>query len=149
MITLTLEQLQTIYIQAEKIYPEECCGLLLGKIEGENNLVSEVRETENSWNAEDFEFLSLTERTKRTNFSIAPEVILKVQKEARDRNLAIIGIYHSHPDHAAIPSEFDRLIAWPQYSYVIASVRQGKVIDVRCWKLDKDHQFQSEEILVE
>lgn len=146
MITLSSEQIQQIHTHAEKIYPEECCGLLLGEIAEEHKIVTEVRETENSWNAEDFEFLSLRERTKRNNFSIAPKVLLQVQKEARDRNISIIGIYHSHPDHPAIPSEFDRLIAWPQYSYIIVSVQAGKVIDLRCWRLDDTHQFQAEEI---
>ena len=146
MITITSEQVKQIQRHAEKIYPEECCGLLLGKIEGENNNVIEVRETENSWNPEEFEFLSLTDRTKRNNFTIAPEVVLQVQKEARDRNLSIIGIFHSHPDHSAIPSEFDRLIAWPEYSYIIVSVQAGKIVDIRCWKLDDNHQFQAEKI---
>jgi proteasome lid subunit RPN8/RPN11 len=82
--------------------------------------------------------------------------MLKAQKDARDseallrsadRNLDIIGIYHSHPDHPAVPSEFDRAIAWSQYSYIIVSVQQGKACDLKSWSLDDDHQFQPEEIL--
>lgn len=75
--------------------------------------------------------------------------MLKVQKEARDRQLDIIGIYHSHPDHPAIPSEFDRLCGWQAYSYIIVSVLQGKARDVLSWSLDDNHQFQPEEIVVE
>ncbi|ACK70605.1 Mov34/MPN/PAD-1 family protein [Gloeothece citriformis PCC 7424] len=148
MIKLTSKHLQQITQQAEKTYPEECCGLLLGKLEPDTNHVIEVRATENSWNNQDFEFLSLTEGSKRDRFTIAPEVILKIQKEARDRNLLIIGVYHSHPDHPAIPSEFDRLIAWSQYSYIVVSVQAGKAVDLRSWKLDDSHQFESEEILL-
>jgi proteasome lid subunit RPN8/RPN11 len=73
--------------------------------------------------------------------------MLKAQKQARDRNLDIIGIYHSHPDHPAVPSEFDRAIAWQQYSYIIVSVQQGKACDLKNWSLDDDHQFQPEEML--
>ncbi len=52
MIRATLEQIQQIRAHAENTYPEECCGLLIGKIEGENKILIEVRATENSWNAE-------------------------------------------------------------------------------------------------
>jgi proteasome lid subunit RPN8/RPN11 len=144
MIQLTANHLQQITSHAESTYPEECCGLLLGKIAGEPTQVIEVIATENSWNAEDFASFSFNRGSKRNRFSIAPAILLKVQKLARDRNLLIVGIYHSHPDHVAIPSEFDRQIAWPNYSYLIAAVPQGKVSDICAWKLDENHQFQSE-----
>jgi proteasome lid subunit RPN8/RPN11 len=72
---------------------------------------------------------------------------LRVQKQARDRELDIIGIYHSHPDHPAIPSEFDRAIAWHHYSYIIISVQQGIASDLRSWTLDPHHQFQPEDMI--
>ncbi|MEW6498957.1 MAG: M67 family metallopeptidase, partial [Cyanobacteriota bacterium] len=84
--------------------------------------------------------------SRRHRFSIAPQVMLKAQKDARDRNLNIIGIYHSHTDHPAIPSEFDRAIAWSQYSYVIVSVQQGSACDFKSWSLDEEHKFQPEKI---
>jgi proteasome lid subunit RPN8/RPN11 len=146
-IRVSTEQIEQICLHAEKTYPEECCGLLLGIINERDKLVVEVRPTENSWKAELTELLPIETGSKRNRFSIAPEVLLRVQKEARDRNLSIIGIYHSHPDHPAIPSEFDRAIAWQQYSYTIVSVQQGRAQDIRSWKLDEAHQFQNEEIL--
>jgi len=73
--------------------------------------------------------------------------MFKAQKDARDRNLDIIGIFHSHPDHPAVPSEFDRAIAWQQYSYIIVSVQQGKAWELKSWSLDDNHQFQPEELL--
>lgn len=144
MIRATLEQIQQIRAHAENTYPEECCGLLIGKIEGENKILIEVRATENSWNAEATEFLPVEAGSKRNRFSIAPEVLLRVQKETRDRNLSIIGIYHSHPDHPAVPSEFDRAIAWQQYSYMIISLSQGRAVEIRSWFLDENRQFQPE-----
>jgi proteasome lid subunit RPN8/RPN11 len=73
--------------------------------------------------------------------------MFEVQKEVRSRNLDIIGIFHSHPDNPARPSEFDRAIAWQSYSYIIVSVQQGKACDLKSWILDDDHQFQPEEIV--
>ncbi|WP_156818171.1 Mov34/MPN/PAD-1 family protein [Mastigocladopsis repens] len=83
---------------------------------------------------------------KRTRFAIAPQVMLQAQKEARDCKLNIIGIYHSHTDHPAIPSECDRQLAWQEYSYIIVSVQKGKASDIKSWLLDDNHQFQQEAI---
>jgi proteasome lid subunit RPN8/RPN11 len=151
-LQINLEQIEQIKAHAEKTYPEECCGLLVGKIERQQKrlqkILWEAIATENSWNDEsELAKLSKTPGSKRDRFSIAPSVLLKWQKEARDRHLSIIGIYHSHPDHAAIPSEFDRAIAWQQYSYIIVSVREGRAIDFRSWAIDETHRFQPEEIV--
>lgn len=152
MLNLHSHHLQDIQSHAESTYPEECCGLLLGRLNGETKTLIEVLPTENSWDeetADDFQSidgLSKRKSSKRNRFSIAPQVMLRVQKEARDRNLNIIGIYHSHTDYPAVPSEFDRVIAWPQYSYIIVSVQQGLVCDLKSWSLDDNHQFQPEEI---
>ncbi|MGK7875748.1 MAG: Mov34/MPN/PAD-1 family protein [Xenococcaceae cyanobacterium] len=153
MIKVRPEHLNMMRNHAESLYPEECCGLLLGKISDRDKTLTQVWQTENSWNADaaesfqEIEGSAVGESSKRNRFSIAPEVMLNAQKEARDRNLAIIGIYHSHPDCPAIPSEFDRAIAWQQYSYIIVSVLQGRGSDILSWTLDDDHQFQPEEIL--
>lgn len=152
MIFLSAEHLDRLVNHAARIYPEECCGLLLGAFDRGEKTVVEVRETENSWDGASEDLLKLEKETqrspsKRNRFSIAPEVLLEVQKEVRDRNLAIIGIYHSHPDCAAIPSQFDRAIAYEGYSYLIISVRQGKAADILSWTLDEARQFQPEEIV--
>jgi len=68
------------------------------------------------------------------------------QREARNRQLDIIG-YHSHPNTCAIPSEFDRVCAWHQYSYIIVSVQNGKACDLKSWSLDDRNCFQPEEIV--
>jgi proteasome lid subunit RPN8/RPN11 len=71
---------------------------------------------------------------------------MSVQRDGRERNLDIIGIYHSHIDHPAVPSECDRRLAWSSYSYVIVSVVHGKASDLKSWCLDDQHQFQPEPI---
>ena len=153
MITVQQEHLEQIYIHAQKTYPQECCGLLLGKMNNDNKIVVQVWETENVWNqdaAQSFQEITGTVRqfSKNNNFSIAPEAMLKAQKYAFQQQLAIIGIYHSHPDYLPIPSEFDRQIAWQQYSYLIVSVIQEKAGELRSWILNDEHQFTEEEIIV-
>lgn len=108
--------------------------------------------TENTWSAETSEPFQIIDAkslvsNKRSHYTIAPEVMLLAQREARNRQLDIIGIYHSHPDTCAIPSEFDRVYAWHQYSYIIVSVQNGKACDLKSWSLDDHNRFQPEEIV--
>ncbi|KAF3889481.1 MULTISPECIES: M67 family metallopeptidase [Nostocales] len=143
MIHLNPEHLQTIYSHAETTYPEECCGLLLGSLTDSNKIALEVIPTENAWSETSDPFEDST-ATKQRRYTIAPQVMLQVQKDARDRNLSIIGIYHSHINNPANPSEFDRQLAWQEYSYLIVSVMDGKVAGIKSWILDDNHQFQAE-----
>jgi len=155
VLKLHSDHFQAMQTHAESTYPEECCGLLLGLLRGDVKTLVEVLPTQNSWGDEgvdDFQAIESSAQrksSKRNRFSIAPKVMLQAQKDARDRNLDIIGIFHSHPDHPAVPSEFDRAIAWQQYSYIIVSVQQGKACDLKSWSLNDEHQFQPEEILAE
>ncbi|TAG02897.1 MAG: M67 family peptidase [Oscillatoriales cyanobacterium] len=118
-IALSPEQILSIRSHGESAYPEECCGLLLGTITDDIKTLVEV------W----------------------PEDMLRAMKHGRDRTLDIIGIYHSHPDCPAVPSECDRKMAWAKYSYIIVSVRQGSSEDLRSWSLDAEGNFQAEEII--
>jgi proteasome lid subunit RPN8/RPN11 len=147
VLQLLPKHLQTIYTHAETTYPEECCGIILGNLTSEGKTVVEVMPTENAWNAETAAELpgdDTLDYSKRQRYAIAPQVMLHAQKEARDSKLNIIGIYHSHTDHPAIPSEYDRQLAWQEYSYIIVSVQNGKASDMKSWTLDDNHQFQQE-----
>ncbi|MFN6540491.1 MAG: Mov34/MPN/PAD-1 family protein [Nostoc sp. EkiNYC01] len=157
MIRFNEQQLQTIRTHAENIYPEECCGIILGYLGGGGKTTVEVIPTENAWNTEAAAEFSgdvsrqaasrlRTAESKKRQYTIAPEVMLQAQKQARDRSLSIIGIFHSHPDNPAVPSECDRLYAWQGYSYIIVSVQNGKAAELRSWSLDDTHQFQPEAI---
>lgn len=175
IIQLTPDQLQQISTHAERTYPEECCGLLIGQIDrtynSEHNSASyltktvlEVWPVPNAWSSEiatDLDTNLDTDRAtvipiaaplclrldKTDRYWIDPREMLKVQRYARDHQLNIIGIYHSHPDHPAVPSECDRSLAWAQYSYLITSVHRGKAQATHCWSLDDEHQFQPEAIV--
>ena len=137
---------------AERVYPEECCGLLLGKLDRTSRdeaplyQVVELILLENRWNADSSgstaSGFTPSGFTKKRRYTIDPKDMLRSQKQARERGLSIIGIYHSHPDHVAEPSECDRIQAWPDYIYSIVSVMKGRAVDTLHWTLDSDHQFQ-------
>ncbi|MBW4497766.1 MAG: M67 family metallopeptidase [Oscillatoria princeps RMCB-10] len=148
VIKLHPEHLQTIRAHAESTYPEECCGLLLGAISGDEKTVVEVWPAPNAWTAETAEELSAeASLTKERRYVIEPRAMLEAQREARNRQLVILGFYHSHPDSRAIPSECDREYAWAIYSYIIVGVRQGIAGEIGSWCLDDARSFEAEEIL--
>lgn len=139
------QQLQT---HAEQTYPRECCGLMLGQLSGDTYQLLELWQAENAWEDDAANLLREADETGATytserRYTIAPELMLQAQKTARDRQWQILGIYHSHPNATASPSECDRQWAWPEYLYVILAVRQGVAEEVRCWQLDETHQFQA------
>lgn len=139
MIELAGAHLKLLNAHAERDYPYECCGLLLGSFKAAG--LKQIRETYAISNARE-------EQAKRTRFLIRPDELLRGETFARARELEVVGFYHSHPDHPAVPSEYDREHAWPTYSYVVVSVLQGQVDEVRSWELEADRScFNEEEIL--
>ncbi len=144
-IEISATQLKIIYSHAEAIYPEECCGILIGTLKRDpdnNKIVIEVIPTINTWEGSSDEI----SRTKYSRYIIPPQEIFQAQKRAENLQLEIIGFFHSHPDTVAIPSECDREQAWEIYSYPIISVIQGKVQSIGSWVLDDNRIFQSEQI---
>jgi proteasome lid subunit RPN8/RPN11 len=126
-LTIATADLEAIRAHAERSYPEECCGLLLGHDGPAGAAVAAIRPAENS-----------RSDRRENRFEILPETVLAVHREARQRGLAVIGTYHSHPDHPAAPSEFDREHAWPGLSYLIVSVRRGAAGEAKSWRLRDD-----------
>jgi len=135
-------------------YPNECCGILLGNSNGARRVVQEVVPLKNirhdAQRAQ--EILPLDEpgrESERNRFLIDPLEQLRVEKDARARKLEVLGYYHSHPDHPARPSQYDRDHAWPWYSYVIVSVERGVPKDLTSWVLSDDRaRFDEEQIEV-
>ncbi|KKI98577.1 M67 family metallopeptidase [Prochlorothrix hollandica] len=163
MLYLTSPHLAMLRHHAAQTYPEECCGLLLGTLGGDRKQCHEILPTANAWvppeEGDRTAALGLDpgypgptpnhrNPSRRDRFAIDPRDLLQAQRDGRHRKLVIIGIYHSHPDHPAQPSERDRVAAWPHYSYLILSVSQGNTVDYRSWSLNDRHQFQSEAVIV-
>ena len=85
--------------------------------------------------------------SRRRRFAIAPEALLRAQKEARAAGLEVLGYYHSHPDAPAVPSARDLETAWPEVSYVIVAVERGRPGELRSWRLDPAQRgFEEERI---
>jgi proteasome lid subunit RPN8/RPN11 len=128
--------LQAIGHHASVSYPEECCGVLIGHAGSETSptLVERILSVGNE-----------REDSRHNRYVISPETILAAQKEARALGLDIVGYYHSHPDHPARPSEFDREHAWPGLSYLIVAVERGRVVEARSWRLTDDRESFDEE----
>ena len=135
-LVLLPRHLFTIQRHAQIAYPEECCGILMGRpLRGREGVFVERVLSVPNGHTED--------RSRR--FSIAPETLLAAQKEARGIGLEIVGYYHSHPDQPARPSEHDREHAWPGLSYLIVSVNGREVAETRSWRLADDRsQFEEE-----
>lgn len=143
-------QIQIIYCHAEQLYPEECCGILLGEIDGISKTVVEVIPTDNVWmqpkSIDNPTALDEVNRSKTSRYAIDPQAMFAAQKRSRDLQLEIVGFFHSHPDYPAVPSECDRDLAWDVYSYPIVSVINGKATDLKSWVLNTEGIFQQEEI---
>jgi len=118
-----------IRIAGETAYPDECCGILIGEVDSGGSKI--VKRTEAVNNARE-------EGEKRHRFLITPEDILHAERIARAARLEIMGFYHSHPDHPASPSEYDKDHALPFYSYAIVSVEGGRSKELRSWELSPD-----------
>jgi proteasome lid subunit RPN8/RPN11 len=157
MLILTPALLQEICHHAQQTYPEECCGILLGYLgpTAEKTLIQAIP-TRNAWSeatAVELQAQIAPSRhapnlARRDRYWIDPGDLLQAQKLARSRNQQIIGIYHSHPDHEALPSEADRRLAWSTYAYLIVSVHQGSATEALCWQLDENGQFEPEALHV-
>lgn len=118
------------------IFPDECCGFFYGEEDEQGNrIVTEILVVSNA-----------KEGDKRRRFEISSRDYLKGEQYALERNLQFLGVYHSHPDHPAIPSEQDRVAAQPYFSYIIISVLGNNTTHMRSWRLNDSFQFEEEEI---
>lgn len=113
-------------------YPNEACGALIGRASDETREVIEFRPMRNT----------ITDRPW-DRYALDPLEQLRAQKDADARGQEIIGFAHSHPDHPPRPSKFDEEHAWDFYSYIVASVQKGKLVEARSWRL-KDGSFEEE-----
>ena len=115
-------------------YPHEACGVMLGS----GGIVTEVARVENQRND-----------SAHNRYLIDPLAYSRIERAADKRAMQVLGIYHSHPDVAARPSQFDLDNAWPNLSYLIVSVCKGQAVERRSWLLREDRsQFDQETIEV-
>ena len=143
MIKIEARLLDDIKRHAESEYPKECCGLLIGRIEddGRTRVVVETYPVSNSWGESE---------TLHRRMLITPQDYMRAERQFVKQGLGVVGNYHSHPDHPAVPSAFDleHLAPWTTMSCIIVSVSERQMRDVRSWELEADRsRFNEEEIL--
>ncbi len=133
LLSISKELAERIRAHGAETYPHECCGALLGRDD-------EAREILGL-----FPLINRRDDSPQNRFSVTAQDVLDAEKSARQQGLDVVGWYHSHPDHPARPSEYDRDHAWPWYSYIIVSVAQGQALDMTSWRLNDDRQHFSPE----
>ena len=119
-----------IRAHARVAYPHECCGALVGQ----DGLVTSTVPLPN-----------VTDEGPRRRFRVSDQDYLAVQREADSVGHDLIGFYHSHPDHPAVPSQYDLDHAFPSFAYVILSVKQGRDDELRSWVLKDDRSAFDEQ----
>ena len=136
MIQIEQKIVDQIEKHAERDYPHECGGMLIG------HFAADVQRTV----VETFPLENAREEEVRHNrVLILPKDVLRAERYAREKGLDVIGYYHSHPDDVAVPSQYDLDHALPVWSYVIVSVIGRKAVDVRSWVMENDRSKFNEE----
>lgn len=143
MLKLTRSLYQALRTHGEETYPQECCGVLLGQIDGETRTVTATARAGNT-----------RTDSAHNRYNIDPKDLIRIQRDGRDRGEDILGFYHSHPDHPAQWSQTDLAEAhWFGCSYVITSVEKGRAVITNSFELtgldETDKEFIDEKIEVE
>jgi len=136
MIRLKSADIEEIKLIAQKTYPHECCGVMVGSVENGVKTVTQLIPAEN-------------QRTDSpaNRYLITPDLLNELEKKLKGTDRAIVGFFHSHPDVPARPSTYDQDHAWPWYSYVIVSVNKGEAGEIHNWKLKDDRSaFDAEKM---
>lgn len=122
---------------ARATYPDKCCGAMLGSIRDGEKIVSAALRLENAY-----------EGGKQTRYELRPQDLLKAEREARGRNLDLVGIYHSHPDCGAYFSETDLKNSCPWYSFVVLSIQKGEFDHANSWLPNAEQTAAEKEELI-
>ena len=143
MLKMGRREYDALRQHGEETYPYECCGVLLGQMEGDLRVVTAIAPCGNT-----------RTDSPQNRYHIDPRELVRIQREGRERGEDIIGFYHSHPDHAPRWSSTDLAEAhWLGCSYVITSVEKGKAVVTNSFELkgsdDSDKQFVEEKISLE
>jgi proteasome lid subunit RPN8/RPN11 len=127
MLRIPEPLLLQVLAHCEDGYPAECCGAFLGRVRDGERAVEEAHPLTN-----------VNRERPRDRYEADPRELLALERKARENALSVVGFYHSHPDHPERPSATDTERAWPGYSYLIVSVREGRATGWRSWVLEED-----------
>ena len=127
-VSLSIDLQREIFDQMEASYPNEGGGFLLGQAQDGIITIQDIMQVENTF----------AEEEQYHRYAMRPQDWMRLEDEADVRGLSLVGYYHSHPDSLAIPSEYDREHALPNFIYVITAVMMAKATDMRVWRLRPD-----------
>jgi proteasome lid subunit RPN8/RPN11 len=136
MIRIQDEPWKAMVAHARRMYPNECCGAMLGSTDGENKTVHESIELRNAF-----------EGAQAARYELRPEDLLAADRAARERGMDLIGIYHSHPDCDAYFSTTDLQNSCPWYSFVVLSIQKGDFHHANSWLPNPDQTAAEKEEL--
>jgi len=137
MIEIEKEAWAAMVAHAEKVFPNECCGAMLGSVDGERKTVKTAVPLQNAFTG-----------AQAARYEIRPEDLLASEREARARGMDLVGIFHSHPDCDAYFSETDLKNSCPWYSFVVLSVKNGRFDHANSFLPDADQTRADKEQLV-
>lgn len=146
MLVISADLVARMHAHLEAGYPHEACGILIGEgsasgVESQK-AVKDLVAVPNVWSLES------EHEGLRNRYLISPDDMARADRAAGKRGLDIVGFFHSHPDHPSRPSETDRENAWPNVSYVIVSVQQGRATTMNSWVLRDDREQFDEEAVI-
>ena len=140
MVQIEPDAYAAVRRHGEEAYPEESCGVLLGQFLGRERLVGAAIPCANA-----------RRDSPRNRYAIDPKELVRIQRDARERALDIVGFYHSHPDHPAEWSATDLAEAhWVLCSYLITHVAKGVAAETRAYRLEgieEEKRFVEEQIV--
>jgi len=122
---------------ARQTYPNECCGVMLGSINGERKVVRIARRLENAYPG-----------AHRQRYELRPEDLMAADREARNNMMDLVGIYHSHPDCGAYFSDTDLKNSCPWYSFVVLSIQRGEFDHAHSWLPNAEQTAADREELI-
>jgi len=137
MIRIEPDPWASMVAHARQVYPNECCGAMLGSIDGEHKTVRASIELENAFAG-----------AQATRYELRPEDLRAADKAARERRMDLIGIYHSHPDCDAYFSKTDLQNSCPWYSFVVLSIQNGEFHHANSWLPNVDQTDAAKEELI-
>jgi proteasome lid subunit RPN8/RPN11 len=138
ILTDTLQQ--RIFKQMEATFPNEGGGFLLGTRSDDRTTVQDVIQIDNVFETEE----------QYHRYAMTPQNWIQIEDEADERGLTLLGYYHSHPNSPAIPSEYDRTHALPNFIYIITEVTDGTAVNMRVWRLQNNRErFDELELVIE
>lgn len=124
-----------IRAHVEEGYPYEAAGFLLGHARDQKRFIEVALPQINTFDRQH----------RRRRYLIEAEAMLAAEDYADQNGYEILGIFHSHPDHPAEPSNYDLERALPFFSYLITSVVNGVAVATRSWRLTDDRSSFDEE----